>query len=120
MSPHSAKILEFLNVLIPLCGWELRYSPSGFPYAALPQGFGDNEQGVKIHFIPNGGSIKVVGVIEHSDKIGVRRPHVYVSIYGDVDEATDFIKKRLLPRYKEAWYRAQPKIAKWLEEHPQP
>jgi len=119
MSPHSARTMEFLNELVQAAGWELRYNNTGFPYAALPRGFGNKESGVKLHFIPNGGSLKVVGVIEFSDKIGIKRPSIYVSVYDDANHAARLIEERLLPRYKEAREKALPLIERWLEKHPE-
>ncbi len=120
MGASEDRTREFIIELIRSGGWDLRYSPQGLPYAALLQGFGNNEAGVRLHFIPRGGSIKVVGVIDYSDKIGARRPYVYVSIYKGVDEALRIIKGRLLPKYKSAWHNTQPEIMKWLENHPNP
>ena len=119
MIPHRPKTMEFLNELIRSAGWEIRFNPQGFPYAALPRGFGNNEAGVKLHFIPNGGSVRVVGYIDFSEELGIKRPFIYVSIYGDVQQLAQLIQRRFLPRYKKAWNNAQPLIAKWLEENPQ-
>ncbi len=118
MGASEDRTREFIIELIRFGGWDLRYSPQGLPYAALLQGFGNNEAGVRLHFIPQGGSVKVVGVIDYSDKIGVPRPAEFVSIYKSVDEAVRTIKERLLPRYKAVWHKTQPDVIKWLEDHP--
>src|SRR5512147_1896600 len=93
---------KFILELIEAGGWKLRYSPRGFPYAALPEGFGNGESGVKLHFVPyNSNIIKVYGVIEFSEEIKVRRPVYRVFVHKGTDEAVKQIKQRLLPKYKQ-------------------
>lgn len=120
---HTCQILkknrwQFVIDIIQSGGWELRYSPKGRPYAALTQGFGNYENGVKLHFLPhNDGAVKVVGVIDHSEKVNVRRPFVFISHHKGVEAAVSKIKDELLPRYKSAWYQARRALERWLYDH---
>ena len=101
---------QFIVDLIRASEWDLRYSPEGKPYAALLNGFGNGEAGIKLHFYPSRGAVRVVGVIDRSEEIGLRRPFVFVSIYRGIHEALRLINNMLLPRYKRVWYEAQPKL----------
>lgn len=111
MASYEEDAMKFLIGMIKANGWDLRYTPQSAPYAAVPGGFGNGEHGVKIHFVIRGGLIRVIGVIDDADKVGVRQPIVHVSIYKGIDTALSIIKNKLMPRYKEAWYKTQSKIA---------
>lgn len=116
--PNSEKNRwQFVIDIIQSGGWDLRYSPKGRPYAALPHGFGKNENGVKLHFFPQNGAVKVVGMIDHTEKTDIHRPFVFVSNHKGVEEAVIKIRDELLPRYKSAYYQARRAFERWLYDH---
>jgi hypothetical protein len=107
---------RYIKSIITEGGWELRYSPQGQPFAVLPQGFGSNEAGIRLFFSANQEQIKVIGVIDHSDKLRIKRPFVMISAEGSHSPgaASEYIKTNLIPRYREVWPAAQPKIEEYL------
>lgn len=115
MDKFNGEYNRFLHELIKAGGWEVRYNPNKHPYAALTSGFGNGEKGIKLHFTFQQGRVKVIGSIDYSDKINVKRPHVYVSLWWDTDRALREIHENLLPKYKRVWEEAQPAIEAWLK-----
>lgn len=110
---------EFIIELIRAGAWDLRFNAKREPSAALPKGFGNGEKDVRLHFLPNGGRVQVIGFIRYHKEIGIKRPYVFVSIYRDIEDALQAINTDLMPNYREVWYNAQPLIENYLKDHPE-